>query len=109
LLFSEPILSAVLLLCDLPHRHNKSEVLIYQHLHANPDNGDYYVEAFALAALVLVAPHAVLFVVPVGASSRVHASSASKALVGTCIFRRRGGACADAIFPVGGHRDLLAQ
>lgn len=44
----------------------------------NPHDADNYVHASAFAALVLVAPHAIFLVVPVGASGGVHAASASR-------------------------------
>lgn len=46
----------------------------------NPDEHDDNVEALALAAVVLVGPHAVLLLVPVGTSGRVHAATADMRL-----------------------------
>lgn len=45
-------------------------------LDGDPHDVDDDVEALLVAALVLVAPHAVLFVVPVGAGGAVHAAAA---------------------------------
>lgn len=58
----------------------------------DPDEHDDNVKTLALATVVLVRPHAVLLLVPVGTGGRMHATAADVGLAvggGSCLGRRR--------------------